>query len=393
MRIAFFSDNSYPELSGIADTILITGRELKKRGHEIVYVGPHYSPTDYAVAGRTYPKTPADDQVDGMRFVRLPSVPLPFSPTGQSRFAFPLGASYSHLHAFKPDLIHTNSPYGVGWEARSAAKRFNIPLIGSNHTAIEDFLPLQSIARRYDARYYNHCSFVSAPYEKLLTRMREVGFRNRSRAVSNPVRLDVFTPVSAGEKTAAKRALGLTGPVLLTSGRLAVEKNVHLALRGLALLVPNFPTCTLIMTGHGSEEARLRSLATTLGIEKNVRFTGFIEKEQLVQVYAAADVFAFMSTSDSQSIALMQAYASGIPAVCARARGLPDYTSPEVGFLVEPGDHQALAEKLKLLLDDDALRERMGAAAHAFVKKLAPEKIADEWEQIYASAIAEHSRS
>ena len=102
MRIAFFSDNFYPELSGISDTITITGCELKKRGHDICFVAAHYSAKDYAVANRQAPKSPADDTVEGMPIVRLPSLPLPFSPTGQSRFALPFGGSFKFLKEFKP---------------------------------------------------------------------------------------------------------------------------------------------------------------------------------------------------------------------------------------------------------------------------------------------------
>jgi glycosyltransferase involved in cell wall biosynthesis len=91
-----------------------------------------------------------------------------------------------------------------------------------------------------------------------------------------------------------------------------------------------------------------------------------------------------MSTADSQSISLMQAYASGMPAVCARARGLPDYTPPQCGILVEPGDVGGATEALRRLLGDEALRQRMGQAGMEFVKQFAPAAITERWEKIYA---------
>ena len=386
MRIAFFSDNFYPELSGITDTIITTGKELKVRGNEIVYVGPYYSHKDYAIAKRQYPLKKADDTIDGMPIVRLPSVPLPASPTGQSRFAFPIGASFKFLDSFKPQVIHTQSPYGVGWEALRAAKRYKIPLVGTNHTAIEDFFPFPSVMRAYDAWYYNHCDFVTTPYAALLRRMGEKGFHKPGRAVANPAELAAFTPATAAERAEHKRSFGLVGPVVLYAGRLGVEKHVDVVLRAVALLVQEFPTLTLVATGHGMAEHRLKALTQKLRIGKRVQFTGFLPRATLPHAYKAADVFAMMSTADSQSIALMQAYSSGVPAVCARARGLPDYTPKEAGFLVEPGDHKALAVKIKLLLQDDALRAKMGIAAVEFAKKFSPEKIADEWERIYRQA-------
>ena len=389
MRIAYFSDNFYPELSGITDTIITTGKELQKRGHEIMYVGPYYSPKDYAVGKRQYPLKKEDDTIDGMHIARLPSIPLPASPTGQSRFAFPIGASFKFLDSFRPEVIHTQSPYGVGWEALRAAKRYGVPLVGTNHTAIEDFFPagMRGVMRAYDAWYYNHCDFVTTPYAALLRRMGEKGFHKPGRTVANPAELAAFTPATAAERAEHKRSFGLTGPVVLYAGRLGVEKRVDVIVRALALLVKDFPTITLVATGHGAAESGLKALAQKLGVGRHVKFTGFLSRATLPHAYKTADVFAMMSTSDSQSIALMQAYSSGVPAVCARARGLPDYTPKEAGFLVEPGDYKALAEKIKLLLNDAGLRERMGTSAVEFAKKFSPGKIADEWERIYRDAI------
>lgn len=387
MRIAYFSDNNYPELSGITDTILITGKELERRGHSVCFVGPRYSRADYAKAKRAYPESATDDQVDGMPFVRLPSFHIP-SPTGQSRFALPLGASLPFMREWKPDLIHTQSPYSLGHEARRAADALKVPLVGTNHTAIEDFFPMGGLMRRFDAWYYNHCTMVTTPYAKLLERMREKGFHKPGRVVANPAELAMFTPADAGQKTALQRKLGITGPVLLYTGRLSSDKRVDVLIQALSEVVKEFRTATLIMTGHGAAEAGLRAQVQRLGLGGNTIFAGFVPREKLADLYKAADVFTFMSTSDSQSIALMQAYATALPAVCASARGLPDYTPKDCGFLVEPGDYKGAAEKITLLLRDHALRATMGAAGIAFSKTFAPEQIATQWEDIYADVIS-----
>lgn len=386
MRIAYYSDNFFPELSGITDTIIVTGKELKKRGHEISYVCAYYSPRDYSIAKLKYPENKADDRIDDIPIFRLPSFHVP-SPTGQSRFAFPFGRSIKFLKSFNPDVIHTQSPYGVGWEAMIAAKKLNIPLVGTNHTAVEDFFPLPFVMRAYDAWYYNHCDFVTTPYKRLISRMREKGFCKPARSVANPVQLTDFTPPTMGEKNEYKNTFGLNGPVLLYVGRLGAEKRVDVVLRAVALLVKKFKTLTFVATGHGAAEPSLKALVHKLGIDKHVRFTGFLSPESLPHMYKTADAFAIMSTSDSQSIALMQAYANGVPAVCASARGLPDYTPETCGFLVEPGDYRDLADKLSLLLSDSALRESMGRAARTFVQQFSPEIIAEEWENIYKEVI------
>lgn len=388
MRIAFFADNFYPELSGIADSILITGKELTKRGHEVVFVGPHYTPKNYSSAHRQHTKKDGQEFVNGMRAVRLPSLPLPLSPTGQSRIAIPTGASFEFLSKFKPDIIHTNSPYGCGWEAVRAAKKFKVPLVGTNHTPIEEFYPLApTLMRRFDAWYYNHCSFVTTPFAKLIERMREVGFSKPARALANPVVRSIFNPPSDHERMTIQAKLNLPGPTLLYVGRVATEKHIDLVLHSVAKLLPQFPTIKFVITGHGIEVANLQTLAQKLGIAEHVLFTGFIPPENLALYYKAADMFVIMSTADSQSIAMMQAYASAVPAIGARAHGLPDYIPENVGFLVEPGNIEQLTEKIKELLTDEDMRVRMGQAAHAFIDQMSPEKIAEEWEEIYKKAL------
>ncbi|MEK7068621.1 MAG: glycosyltransferase [Patescibacteria group bacterium] len=390
MKIAFFSDNFYPELSGITDTIITTTKELKRRGHEILYVGPYYSPQNYTLANRQFPQRPEDDAIDGMRILRLPSWHMPLSPTGQSRIVPAFAALPDGLRAFAPDLIHTHSPYGVGLAAVRAARRLAVPLVGTNHTAIEDFFPpgMRAIMRRWDAHYYNHCDFVSAPYARLIERMRTAGFAKPGRAVSNPADVHEFMLPTPKERAEHREAFGLTGPTLLYAGRLGVEKRVDVMVRATALLVKQFPTFTFVATGHGAARRSLERLAQRLGIGTHVRFTSYLSRAALPHVYQAADVFGMTSTSDSQSLALMQAYASGLPAVLARARGLPDYAPKECSFLIEPGDAKAFAEAAALVLGDESRRAQMSVAAAAYVTRFDPSLIAGEWERIYLDTIS-----
>ncbi|HEX8994166.1 MAG TPA: glycosyltransferase [Candidatus Paceibacterota bacterium] len=379
-------------MSGISDSILITGRALVRRGHEVMVVGPRYIPADYEVVGRPVPRA-GEEIVDGMRFMRLPAPKLPHSPTGQSHVAIPSGASLRAMEAFKPDVIHTHGPYGVGLEALRASKRLRVPLVGTNHTPIEEYYPVgKSLMRSYDAWYYNHCDFMTTPYAELIDHMRGAGFHKPARELPNPVELSMFRAPHADEKTAIKQELGFRGPVVMYCGNFYAGKHVDVTMRAIAELIPTFPTLIFVVVGRGEEEGNLHTLANRLGIEEHVRFTGFVQMEHLMPYYQAADVFAIMSTVDTQSIALMQAFASGTPAVGARARGLPDFLPEHCGFLVEPGDVKACAESIHTLLLDTNLAERMSREAVLFVKQFSPDVIAHRWEEVYEHAIGNYRK-
>jgi 1,2-diacylglycerol 3-alpha-glucosyltransferase len=390
MRIAFFSDNSYPELSGIVDSIHITGKELSKRGHEVVFVGPHYSDKNYATGNRKRAYEGGHEVVHGLPIFRIPSLPLPFSPTGQSRVALPVGASFWHLDKFKPDIIHTQSPYGTGLEALWAAHRYKAPLVGTNHTPIEEFYPwAPTMMRHFDAWYYNKCDFITAPYQGLIDNMRTFGLKTAGHGQANPVPFISASNTDA-EKQQCKIDMKIHGPMVLVSGRLAPEKKVDVIIRSFKKVQHAFPTATLVITGHGSYSGALQSLAAELGIQKNVRFVGFITTDKIKDLYCTADVYAIMSTAETQSLSLMQAFAAGVPAVAASSRGLVDYCPPQCGFQIEPGDSETCADKIIELLSKQELRTRMGAAGTEFVKKFSPEKIAQDWEAIYAKVLAKN---
>jgi 1,2-diacylglycerol 3-alpha-glucosyltransferase len=392
MRIAFFSDNFYPEISGISESIITTGTELARRGHTVLYVAPWYPRRSYE-AGR-------DPVRDGLRVVRLPSVPFFNSPTGLGRIALPVGASFPVLRSFRPDVVHTQSPYGAGLEAVVAARRFGSALVGTNHTPISEFiryLPIHGaaairLAQRYESWYYNHCAVVTAPYAGLLEDMRPFGFRAEGRAQPNPLPV-APAPASAEARRAARYELEIGGPMVLVSGRLAPEKKVDVIVRAFARALPKLPGAILAVTGHGSNEALLRRLAANLGIAGHVRFLGFVSAPVLDLLYDAADVYVVMSTAESQSLSLMRAFAHGVAAIAARSRGLIAFASPDAASLVEPDDVDALAARLVLLLGDEERRRLMGQAGVELVKCFSPAGVAAEWERIFACACRQRTRS
>lgn len=396
MRIAYFSDNFYPEISGISDSIITTGEELRKRGHEVLYIAPRYSKADYKPTLRfDEHKNLIRDKREDLNVYRLPSLPVPNSPTGQSRFEIPLGFALPAIRKFKPDVIHVQSPHGLGLEGYLASRVFGIPLVGTEHTPVEEFAHYSPFAGelfgkvwlKWEVWFYNRCKLVTTPYQGLFNEMVARGLRAAGHAQANPVPF-ASNPSSAEEKLAAKAELKIEGPILFCSGRLAPEKRVDDIIRATAEVKKEFPNITLVITGHGSAEAKLQQLAKELGLESNVRFLGFVDSSMLPKLYRAADVYVIMSTAETQSLSLMQAYAAGVPAVAAKSRGLVDFTPTGAGFLVEPGDIATLSKQLLTLLKDQPLRERMGKTGSEFVTTLSPAHIAAQWEELYKKALS-----
>jgi glycosyltransferase involved in cell wall biosynthesis len=226
---------------------------------------------------------------------------------------------------------------------------------------------------------------VTAPYPGLLDDMRNAGFVGCGKVVSNPVDLRRYQPASLARRVRLRERHGLTGPVVLYAGRLALEKHVDVVIRAIARLRQRHPRLTLVLTGFGSAEPGLRALVSASALVEHVRFVGHVSPERLVELYQAADVFAMLSTAETQCLALMNAYACGLPVVAAGSRALPYYVPPQCGFVVAPGNDEAAAHSIDRLLCDADLRLRMGASAFSFVQAFSVEAVANAWTDIYAS--------
>ncbi|EKD86095.1 MAG: hypothetical protein ACD_37C00479G0002 [uncultured bacterium] len=390
MRIAFYSDNFYPELSGISDSIIITGKKLAGLGHSINFFVPSYSRKNYKFLDLPYKEINLGERI---KITRLFSFPYP-TGTAQSRLVIPTGLRSLLLKKFKPDLIHSHLIAGVGLEALLDSKILKIPMVGTNHTPISEFVRytpvkwkwFQKLAQRYDVWYYNHCRFVSSPSTPVLSEMKSLGFNKPSHPVSNPVEIELFK--KDYDKKKLKKKYGLSDFTLIYCGRLAKEKHIDLIIRAAAELKNEIPDLSIIISGTGSEEKNLKELAKKLNISEKIKIFGYIkEKEEYVRLYKASDLFLMLGTAETQSIVMMQAMTTGLPVIGVKAWGLPDYIYKENGILIEPNDLNALKEKILFLYKNKEIRESLGEGGKKFVQGFTPEKIAKAWEDIYSAVL------
>lgn len=390
MRIAFYSDNFYPELSGISDSIITTSKKLAEMGHFINFFVPKYSKKNYDLLSLPYKELFLHERI---KITRLASISYP-TGTKQGRLVIPTGLRSIALRKFKPDLIHSHLIAGVGLEAIFDSKILNIPMVGTNHTPISEFVrytPIkwkwfQNLTQRYDVWYYNHCRFVSSPSTPVLEEMKSLGFNKPSHPVSNPVDIQLFQ--KNHDKKMLKKKYGLTDFTLIYCGRLAPEKHVDLIIQAAAQLKDKIPDISIIISGTGSEGENLKELAKNLGIFEKIKFFGYMrDKEEFAKQYKAADLFLMLGTAETQSIVMMQAMATGLPVIGVRAWGLPDYIYKENGILIEPNDLNALKEKILFLYENKKVREDLGKGGKLFVEGFTPKKIAKAWEDIYSAVL------
>ena len=232
-------------------------------------------------------------------------------------------------------------------------------------------------ARQLLRRIGSECDVVT--YLGQYTRSRMSGaFAGRAELVQLTPGVDVetFRPDVDGSVVRGRYGLG-ERPVIVCVSRLVPRKGQDTLLRALRLLRPTHPDVALLLVGAGRYFADLEQLAHELGVRDQVVFAGGVPHAELPAHYAAGDVFAMPCRTrrrgmdvEGLGIVYLEASATGLPVVAGDSGGAPDAVlDGETGYVVGGRDTAALTRRLIALLDDAALRARLGAAGRAWVER------------------------
>lgn len=179
-----------------------------------------------------------------------------------------------------------------------------------------------------------------------------------------------------------KESIGLSHDafVLLSVGELNKNKNHSVIIRALAQL--GNAKCQYVICGKGEKQAELKQLAKKMGVDCQVHFLGF--RTDVSELYASADIFLFPSKREGLPVALMEAMASGLPAVASRIRGNVDLVlDEETGYLVDTDHVEDYAEKVKKLMDEPEIRINMGMKGRKRAQEFDKRIVCQEMKKIY----------
>ncbi len=381
MKIAIATDFHSPWIGGPATFVDNFSSFLAGRRHDVVVLAP-------STSGK-----PSTERRLGLQIERLATVPVPFGYGMRVCPRFDRVAAA--LRAAKPDVLQVHHPFPLGFAAVRAARRLNIPIVAVNHTIPECSLygmrhsrlyPLAiAIFRRYLRWFLAQADAICTPTATAATLLHEIGLRQSVEVISNGIDTARFTP--ANDKAAARRDLGLPErPTILYTGRLDAEKDMETWLRAGAVVLRSLDA-QLVVGGEGTDKARLRQLVRALGLEGSVTFPGYLPHERLPHLYQAADAYCITSAVELQSITTLEALASGLPVVAARALALPELVEDgHNGFLAAPGDAASFARALVTLLQSPARARAMGALGRQRAAEHSLGAVAKRHEQLLARA-------
>jgi len=292
------------------------------------------------------------------------------------------------LERFKPDLIHITGPSEVGMLGAGLAYHKSLPLAASWHTNVHEYAArrsgwflrmlsdrhsaaagqkIEDLSMAIAARFYSMAGVLFAPNPELCALLERTAGRP-CHLMPRGVDAEIFHPAKR------KRNPDDREFVLGFVGRLSVEKNIALLVQIQqeleAMGVTNF---RFLIVGHGGDEAWLHEHL------KHAEFTGVLKGEPLSEAYANMDLFVFPSHTDTFGNVVLEALASGVPAIVTPDGGPPTIVRDGVTGRIVPDAEFASA--IAAILADPAKLAAMRSAARAYA-------LTASWDSVFEGVYA-----
>lgn len=390
MRIVIAGQTYYPGNNGQAIFTIHLAEGLARAGHDVHMIAPwgEYRYAAEKLQGVT---------VHHLRSVNFgwihPEVWLSVFPTGQIRGIF---------KAVQPEIVHIQDHYFLSHDVAVTAMRAAIPVIGTNHFLPENVLPyLASLplprALKIRALWatmlvtYRRLALITTPTQTAARILATQKLSVPVQAVSCGVDTGLFHPAGDFDRSAACAHFGLDPErvLFLYVGRLDREKRIDLLLRAVAQLkAQGRRDIQLAIAGQGAAGGELRALAQSLNLDEAVRFLGYVPNADLPLLYQTGQVFCMPSPEELQSIATLEAMATGLPVLAADARALPELVAHgQNGSLFAANQVDAVAAGMAELVARRADWPRMGQVSRTRAEAHSLENTIRRYEAIYQAVI------
>lgn len=336
--------------------VALLARGLTAAGHRVVLVAPRGpGPRASTHEVRSVPALPA---------IRL-------------RLALPGPGELTRLlRREQVDLVHTHTEGPLGWSARAAAGRLDLPALHTLHTLYRHYLhyaapaprTARPAARLLDvglARFLRGVDLVVTPSDRGRAEVARLAPDVAAAVVPNGVPAATAPAASDARQRAAglrtRFHLGADDRVLLVVGRVAPEKRTEELLAAMLPVVAARPHLRVVLVGGGPLLDRARRDVAEHGLDRRVLLPGYLPHADVLALYHLADVLVSASRSENHPVSLLEAAAAGIPAAVLRDSGLETHVTPGRGIVAD--DDRSLALTAGDLADDRARQRRLGAAA------------------------------
>ncbi|MBM7584385.1 glycosyltransferase involved in cell wall biosynthesis [Bacillus pakistanensis] len=375
MRIAIFSDTYFPQVNGVARTLKKLSDHLNKRGieHELFVPEIENSPN--------YPNVH-----------QFSSFPFIFYPECRTAIANPKTVE-KRLRGFAPDLIHIATPLTMGLYGLHVSKKLGVPAVASYHTHFDRYLDYYKMSF-ISPVLWRYMKWFHAPVHKIFVPSLETkdhliahGFENVT-VWSRGVDCQFFHPLkrtsSLKEKYHIKEKY-----VFLYAGRIAPEKDLQTLVNTINQLSPETKKqIHWLIVGSGPGLSELKQKLQN----ENVTFTGYLKGNDLAEAYASSDVFFFPSPTETFGNVVLEAFASGIPAIVSNKGGVTSIVeNNRSGVICESQNTEQFVAAVERVIGDHSFYLHLKSNARKYAEKQSWEEIMDHLLSDYMEVIVSNA--
>lgn len=330
------------------------------------------------------PRTPVDDYLDLFNGSGVRVDKMPIRSDADPRLLFRL-RNYILDGGF--DMVHTHLIHGELYGTLAARLAGTGKIISSKH-GYGPYMEKRSIAflQRSVSRFHEKIIIISQALGDYIVRVQQI---DREKMTLIHYGIDppaVPDPASVKE---FKRQWDIDSTVMAAVGRLVPVKGHRTLLESLPKVLEGAGEFTLLFAGDGPLEGELRKLAGRLGVDRYVRFIGFLP--DIHPLLGATDLLVHPSLGEGFGLAPLEAMGHGLPVVASRVLALAEVIEEDKsGLLVPPEEPGQLADAIITLLKNAQLRKKMGEAGRQrFLENFTLDKMVKKTEAVYEEILAE----
>ena len=404
MNIAFFTDAYYPRINGVAVSVRSYATKLAEMGHSVCIVCCNYDDEEDKKDKKKKKSFLQDDKLHpNLKIYRISSINVFVSKEDKSA---KLSAWHDVKHtmdAFKPDIVHINSEFMVGYFGLIYSRHRNIASVYTFHTLWEDYVdgyikfmpvyPAKKIAKEFIKFYLKRANILIAPTVNIANVIKSYGIERDAKILPTgiPQALDVkklnvrplfFNQLHTLLPRVQKKH------VLLYVGRVVKEKNLDFLFPVLAEVKKTFKDTVLVFVGGGPELDNLKEKAKKTGYARDIVFAGYRSREELAYFYSVTDVFVFPSKTETQGLVTLEAMMAGVPVVAIGERGTLDVMKGDNGGFMVKEDVNEFSQRVLELLKDKELYAEKSQEAKKWAAQWSLDTLTEKLVTYYEEALA-----
>lgn len=389
MRIGIFTETYTPYISGLVTSEVMLKNALEKQGHEVYVVTANLESFKY-------------EYNEKEKVLKIPGVPTGIYDSRLTSI-YPIQA-VNKIKSWKLDVIHSQTEFAIGTFARIIAKQYNIPLVHTYHTMYEDYIHyitkgyFKKSSKKlveYFTKFYcdTTATELIVPTTKTYKLFKEkYEFEKNIHIIPTGIEVERFYEENIDQKEVnnLRKTLNLSKKdfVILFVGRLAEEKNVEFLINAQKKLVEKNKNIKLIIVGDGPDKEKYEELSKTLGIEKNIIFTGKAAWGDIPYYYHVSTVFATASKTETQGLTIIEAMASSIVPICMRDEAFISMVTEELNGLFFETEEEYISHIERLYNNKNDLI-KIGKQARIQAEHYSSKNYAERVLEVYNRAIKE----